>query len=82
MSIITFISNIKLKFWELDRNQSINNKSISNTCQILNDYEPDLEAGEGYYYYKKQENFVSLLPSSYDLEKGYKSIINETNCGN
>jgi hypothetical protein len=74
MSIITFISNIKLKFWELDRNQSIN-KSISNTCQILNDYEPDLEAGEGYYY-KKQENFVSLLPSSYDLEKGYKSIIN------
>jgi hypothetical protein len=82
MSIITFISNIKLKFWELDKNQSINNKSISNTCQILNDYEPDLEAGEGYYYYKKQENFVSILPSSYDLEMGYKSIINETKYGN
>ena len=81
MSIITFISNIKLKFWELDKNQTIN-KSISNTCQILNDYEPDLEAGEGYYYYKKQENFVSILPSSYDLEMGYKSIINETKYGN
>ncbi len=81
MSIITFISNIKLKFWELDRNQSIGGKSISNTCKLLNDYEPDLEAGEGYYYYKKQENFVSILPS-YDLEKGYKSIINETKCGN
>ena len=80
MSIITIISNIKLKFWELDRNQSINNQSISNTCQILNNYEPDLEAGEGYYYYKKQENFVSM--PSYDLEKGYKSIINETKCGN
>jgi hypothetical protein len=80
MSIITFISNIKLKFWELDRNQSIGGKSISK-CQISNDYEPDLEAGEGYYYYKKQENFVSMLPS-YDLEKGYKSIINETKCGN
>jgi hypothetical protein len=80
MSVITFISNIKLKFWELDRNQSIN-KTISNTCQILNDYEPDLEAGEGYYYYKKQENFMSIYPS-YDLEKGYKSIINETKCGN
>jgi hypothetical protein len=80
MSIITFISNIKLKFWDLDRNQTIN-KSISNTCQILNDYEPDLEAGEGYYY-KKQENFVLILPSSYDLEMGYKSIINETKYGN
>ena len=71
MSVITFISNIRSSFFK-------SNKMTS----ILDEYEPDLEAGEGVYYKKlrteleldtEELNFNAL----YDLEMGDKRIIYE-----
>jgi hypothetical protein len=85
MSVTTFISSIKSKFFEINR------KEIT-TSSILN-YEPDLEAGEGYYYkilrttleledaLKVKAPPVEFVSNTqiYDLEMGDKSIINEKN---
>ena len=69
MSVITFISNIRSSFFK-------SNKMTS----ILDDNEPDLEAGEGFYYKKLRTeleldsvelNFHAL----YDLEMGDKRIM-------
>jgi len=72
MSVITFISNIRSSIFK-------SNKMTS----ILDEYEPDLEAGEGFYYKKlrteleldtiEELNFNAL----YDLEMGDKRIIYE-----
>jgi hypothetical protein len=82
MSIITFISNIRSNFFKSNK-----------MTPILDEYEPDLEAGEGLYYKKlKTElevNMVELnnsfeldiitlnLNALYDLEMGDKRIIYE-----
>jgi hypothetical protein len=91
MSVTTFISSIKSKFFETNR------KEIT-TSSILN-YEPDLEAGEGYYYQILRTTLelkdalelkdtlelkappVEFVSNTqiYDLEMGDKSIISEKN---
>jgi len=52
MSFIKFISNIKSKIFD-------SNKRTSNISSILDNYEPDLEVGEGYYY-KKLRTILEL----------------------
>lgn len=52
MSFIKFISNTKSKIFN-------SNKRSYNISSILNNYEPDLEAGEGYYY-KKLRTILEL----------------------
>lgn len=52
MSFIKFISNIKSKIFN-------SNKRSYNISSILDNYEPDLEAGEGYYY-KKLRTILEL----------------------
>ena len=47
MSVIKFISNIKSKLFEKNEEPS-----FIKISSILDEYEPDLEAGEGYYYKK------------------------------
>jgi len=69
MSLITFISNLTIKFWEP---RELNNSNDKNTI-CTDNYEPDLEAGEGYYYTKFKNNNILL----YDLEMGDKRIIYE-----
>lgn len=71
MSLITFISNLTLKFWE--PKEELNTSNNKNTiCTDNYDYEPDLEAGEGYHYTKFKN--INIL---YDLEMGDKRIIYE-----
>jgi hypothetical protein len=70
MSLITFISNLTLKFWEPKEELNTSNKNT--ICTDNYDYEPDLEAGEGYYYTKCKNNNIL-----YDLEMGDKRIIYE-----
>jgi len=70
MSLITFISNLTLKFWEPKEELNTSNKNT--ICTYNCDYEPDLEAGEGYHYTKFKN--INIL---YDLEMGDKRIIYE-----
>ena len=81
-AVISFISNIRSNFFK-------SNKMTT----ILDEYEPDLEAGEGYYYKKLRtelevntlelNNLLELdlitlnLNALYDLEMGDKRIIYE-----
>ena len=82
MSVITFISNIRSNFFKSNKINS-----------ILDEYEPDLEAGEGLYYKKLKtelevntvehnnlfelDKITSHLNALYDLEMGDKRIIYE-----
>ena len=82
MSVITFISNIRSNFFKSNK-----------MTPLLDEYEPDLEAGECYYYKKlKTELEVNTLDLNnpleldlitlnfnalYDLEMGDKRIIYE-----
>lgn len=65
MSVIKFISNIKSKLFEKNEEPS-----FIKISSILDEYEPDLEAGEGYYYKKliTALQFTDALELIDDLE--------------
>lgn len=85
MSVLTIISNIKTKFFKSDEEE------LSNIISILDNYEPDLESGEGKYYKEfmtavklkdvlELKNALQLkdeleIELEFDLEMGDKRVI-------
>lgn len=79
MSVISFITNIKLIFWELNKTLLTSNNKEINNDEIKTFEEFDIELGKNQYYKKitnVQTNYNNNFPL-YDLEIGNKSIIYE-----
>ena len=73
MSVVSFISDIKSKFFGSNKEPV-----CAKITPIFDDYIPDLEAGEGGFYRRlkaRQAAFDRPVEKIYDLENGDKTII-------